>query len=630
MITSLKIANFKAFAETQNIPIRPLTLIFGANSAGKSSILHSLVLAHEATNKGNLDVFKTQVGGDSIDLGGFRQYVHRRNDHNRVILSFGFNSRDLTSSFPELLPSGDSLTVSVEIGLAQREILEPKAIVNPKTQEIEWIDTPTGKYETGTTPKALSYELRTSEGPILRMSRRPNEKMQLDILNQDHPVVRKLIESVILSFTTATVVSDKDWEFLSDGLGNLVPELSADCNQLLPKGIVMQTAESESAKGVFYPVGKGTRESDLILALKFFLPRTLNDLVGKVYSLLKSVLNSLIYLGPLRSYPSRFLHLSEDSDPNWYAGGGHAWDLVMKDMSLRGKVNDWLADQRKLSTPYLLEVRKLLELGDFVKAIQTKLSGNELQKLQGYINLMMQELDELEKKQSTKVPLSPEDKAKFGKLARLLEMTEWKEGFPSKNLEEMRERLLPYYIALNFDYDIDEFISDHFETLLPVITADVRGKEYLTLIDQRTLTTVTHRDVGIGISQVLPVLAYSFAHQNKLIAIEQPEIHLHPSLQAELGDVFIESALGERKNTFILETHSEHLILRIMRRIRETTNGTLPKSFTPIEPEDVSVLYVEPDGSRSIVREMELNANGEFVKSWPGGFFEEGLRELFA
>lgn len=630
MITSLHLANFKAFSETQHIPIRPLTLIFGANSAGKSSILHGLVLAHEATVKGNLDVFKTQVGGDSIDLGGFRQYAHRRNDHNRVSLSFGFNSRDLTSPLRELFSSKNSLTVSVEVGLAQREILEPKAIVNPKTQEIEWIDTPTGKYETGMTPKTLSYELRTSEGPILRMSRRPNDKMQLDILNQDHPVVRKLIESLILSFTTTTVVSDKDWQFLADGLGNLVPELSADCNQLLPKGILMQTAESESAEGAFYPVGKGTRETDLISALKFFLPRTLNDLVGKVYALLESALNSLIYLGPLRSYPSRFLHLSEDNDPNWYAGGGHAWDLVLKDRDLRGKVNEWLSDEKKLSTPYFLEVKKLLEIGDFIEAIQRKLSGDELRKLQGYINLMMQELDELEKKHGKKVQLSPEDEAKFGKLARWFEKTEWEEGFPSKNLEEMRERLIPYAAALDFGYDIDEFIDDHLETLLPVITADVRGKEYLTLVDQRTTTTVTHRDVGIGISQVLPVLVYSYANRGKIIAIEQPEIHLHPALQAELGDVFIESALGERRNTFILETHSEHLILRIMRRIRETTKGTLPEGLTPIKPEDVSVLYVEPDGSRSIVREMELNADGEFVKAWPGGFFEEGLRELFA
>jgi hypothetical protein len=97
-----------------------------------------------------------------------------------------------------------------------------------------------------------------------------------------------------------------------------------------------------------------------------------------------------------------------------------------------------------------------------------------------------------------------------------------------------------------------------------------------------------------------------------------------------LGDIFIESALGERRHTFLLETHSEHLILRIMRRIRETYLGKLPKekNLPPVKPSDVCVLYVEKLGPRSIVREFPLNEMGELVKAWPGGFFEEGLREV--
>jgi hypothetical protein len=66
-----------------------------------------------------------------------------------------------------------------------------------------------------------------------------------------------------------------------------------------------------------------------------------------------------------------------------------------------------------------------------------------------------------------------------------------------------------------------------------------------------------------------------------------------------------------------------------MRRIRETTTGKSPQGALSVHPEDVMVLFVEPDGSRSIVREMPLNENGELVKAWPGGFFEEGLREIF-
>lgn len=151
----------------------------------------------------------------------------------------------------------------------------------------------------------------------------------------------------------------------------------------------------------------------------------------------------------------------------------------------------------------------------------------------------------------------------------------------------------------------------------------------LFMVDRRTNTAVTHRDVGIGISQVLPVLVCAYASHKQILAMEQPEIHLHPALQAELADVFIESAIGKNQNTFILETHSEHLLLRMMRRMRETANGTQQNPELRLTPKDIIVLYVEPVGSQSIIREMPLNRYGELMKAWPGGFFEEGLREVF-
>jgi hypothetical protein len=141
---------------------------------------------------------------------------------------------------------------------------------------------------------------------------------------------------------------------------------------------------------------------------------------------------------------------------------------------------------------------------------------------------------------------------------------------------------------------------------------------------------LSHRDVGLGVSQMLPIIVNALGADHRAFCIEQPELHLHPALQSELGDVFIQSALGGQGNTFILETHSEHLILRIMRRLRETNAGKLPKGLPPLLPEHVSVLYVEPGPEGSRVREMPLNSRGELVKAWPGGFFEEGLREAIA
>ena len=159
----------------------------------------------------------------------------------------------------------------------------------------------------------------------------------------------------------------------------------------------------------------------------------------------------------------------------------------------------------------------------------------------------------------------------------------------------------------------------------------------IALFDKRAGIQVSLRDVGVGISQVLPVLVESYANQEKLIAIEQPEIHIHPALQAELADVFIESALGGTQNKFLLETHSEHLILRLLRRIRETSNGDFSdwsdslRAACPegIRPEDVAVLYVQPREHGAEIIELPVTEDGDFSLPWPEGFFTERDRELF-
>ena len=136
-------------------------------------------------------------------------------------------------------------------------------------------------------------------------------------------------------------------------------------------------------------------------------------------------------------------------------------------------------------------------------------------------------------------------------------------------------------------------------------------------------------DVGFGVSQLLPIVIQCLVSQTSTICIEEPEIHLHPGLQAELGDLFIESALGDQKNTLILETHSEHLILRLLRRIRETTEGDLPEGARPLRPSNVQVLYVGQGSQGVVIHDLEITPEGEFAEDWPDGFFPERAKELF-
>lgn len=77
------------------------------------------------------------------------------------------------------------------------------------------------------------------------------------------------------------------------------------------------------------------------------------------------------------------------------------------------------------------------------------------------------------------------------------------------------------------------------------------------------------------------------------------------------------------------ETHSEHIILRLLRRIREKTDNELPPGVIGLEPEEVSVVYVETGESGVNFRSLRIDKQGEFLDRWPKGFFEERAEELF-
>jgi len=149
------------------------------------------------------------------------------------------------------------------------------------------------------------------------------------------------------------------------------------------------------------------------------------------------------------------------------------------------------------------------------------------------------------------------------------------------------------------------------------------------MINVHTGVSSPLKDVGVGVSQVLPIVIACLSGKNKTFAIEQPELHLHPAAQTELGDLFIESIQENNHNSFIIETHSEHLILRLLRRIRETAEGELPDGCKPLKPEDLAVLYVRPGEEGADVIELPVNKNGEFDRPWPNGFFAERAKELF-
>ena len=113
ILSAFKVGNFKAFADTQTISLKPITLIFGPNSAGKSSFIQSLALAHEGLRTGKLDIFRTDIGGSAIDLGGFRQYVHKTERARRVEWGAEIDTAYPTSRLVEAVAQSDAAVVTL-------------------------------------------------------------------------------------------------------------------------------------------------------------------------------------------------------------------------------------------------------------------------------------------------------------------------------------------------------------------------------------------------------------------------------------------------------------------------------------------------------------------------------------
>ncbi|MBU4273229.1 MAG: DUF3696 domain-containing protein [Planctomycetes bacterium] len=126
-------------------------------------------------------------------------------------------------------------------------------------------------------------------------------------------------------------------------------------------------------------------------------------------------------------------------------------------------------------------------------------------------------------------------------------------------------------------------------------------------------------DVGFGVSQVLPVLVLCYyVPEGSIILLEQPEIHLHPSVQSGLADVFID-AVKNRGIQIILESHSEHLLHRLRRRIADET----------IVPADTALYFCEMGKEASSLTPLDVNLFGD-IENWPEDFFGDEFGEMAA
>ena len=190
------------------------------------------------------------------------------------------------------------------------------------------------------------------------------------------------------------------------------------------------------------------------------------------------------------------------------------------------------------------------------------------------------------------------------------------------------------------------------------VNQSLLGTEIIETVvyDNSSNTMVRLEDVGVGVSQILPVIEAierESAISNQLILIEQPELHLHPQAQSEVAELLISKIVRSDKKAnssgkqkikinlnedearainkalssvymkhetkqIVAETHSENIILRIQRRIREGL----------VDADDVSVIYVDSVDGTSRATQIEIGPEGDFIQAWPKSFVDIRLDDL--
>ena len=539
-ITSITIENFKCIGDAVTIPIRPVTLLFGKNSAGKSTVLHALHYMREVCEDAGADPDRTRIGGKYIDLGGFRSLVHLHELDRKI-------------------------RIRIEFDLASEESKNLNRFLEHKTNpDSMWIEVITSWNENNVYTESYEYGLNGTEW--IRFT--PTERVEVkhsDTVDLDDTEWHQLGNYMLLNIKHPDI---------KDTTGDYLKKIS----------------------GIPFSMWSGIPLQEL---------------------------RDIRHLGPMRETPSRDYRPQLTPEEALWMEGLEAWNTLGRNPQLIKRINHYMRD--------------VLKMGYTISRQEITMS-----------------LKDDESKEQSHDPL------------------------------------------------------EKYRTVIIIKLYDEKNNIYLDLAD-----------VGLGISQVTPVLVgashggrpdpnrnYLNKPPGGFFMVEEPELHLHPASQVALGDVFIDcirnpvrelkeafespkeksdkdnhkvkeyadkwmqfmkenrdhphlkkliESTGEnrldkaavailrmfanniveyekfsndllRGRTLLIETHSEHLLLRLLRRVRETTKGEQTDYI--LTPDDLSIVYVVPTSERVEFIPLNVMDDGDFDGPWPEGFFDERLEEL--
>ena len=547
-ITKLSLTNFRSFKETQEIDLAPVTLLFGPNSVGKSSILMALAYIQQILKKGHCNPQKLDAIGDK-KIGGFRSLVYGQDLSKTIRLKVRFE--------PDKTPFVDYDAEIMELSLkvdSDFYLLMDNFGANIDTGEIEFEIAWSERHQWAFVENLIVWVNEEFVGRI--NSSEDLKKTSIVELNTYHKLLMPYDNDEWLEHEYGP---KEEWEEPLDSacwhshfekvLSNINPnieifkEISDDdgalvnfVNRVAPISISCRTGAIPHLGQAVVTNLDGQDWDDVTTHLEFLAVReTLSQAFVLPLDKLLEHLERSILIGPLRVVPDIDYSANPHPEQKDWVDGSAAWDLLYRDPNknsqyrkLLASTSQWFSDEKKLN------------------------SGYEL---------------------------------------------------------------------------INHSLEEEIETHAPFINATpgILDKRHLFFRDKKSSINLSANQLGTGISQVLPLVVAANEGSLQMISVEQPELHIHPRFQTELADLFLET---KNDHSYLIETHSEHLILRLLRRIRQTTDEELPEGVSKTSPDSVSIVYLEPSEEGVQAKRIRVDEDGEFKERWPQGFFNERREEL--
>ena len=749
-ITKISLTNFRAFKQTQTIEFAPVTLLFGPNSVGKSTVLKALFYVQQILSKGQCNPMYLDALNKKY-IGGFENLVHKRDLDTNITLKIEYDKGDaIGSSYAylyELLseeldiqlssPVVDAKTIAIEFEIAWHKF-EKTAYI--KTYRVEF-DGDIIAEVTSSGPKQAFLTFLNYIHPLLLPANHDEWlQAQKDSKANLHPYNRLILDGIDVYETEEEDEEELEFdrqlsnhynqllektdnpeekkeialEYMAQRFKYRMKKYGIDPKDITEDGLSIQFSSDDyfvsalhelvnlqdrdrrnmisihdhreynllhnvltidTNVGALPTLGRKIRTNLELDTIKHdeIITELLSDVLVAPLDNLLNLLNESLCIGPIRKIPdANYQPLPYIEQSDWYDGSA-AWSMLKKaSFGELKEIHKWMSDQDKLNLGYGISVKvsKVFDLHNPIYATHNiEILSPKIDELIRWhlgdqrISEMGAVLDGISEIENRVIDPTNEAEYKYDfeqkaliKQYRKLEKEESNlelliENLQSKNeFENNSTDLKSFEILKQLDEEnneLQELLNNRsYDEVIAELTLKyekIKAERYAVLAqtdflkldfneviqaysiwDQHNDISVEPNEIGTGVSQLMPLIVAAITQKGGLVACEQPELHLHPRVQVAIGDLLSQNT--EHVN-YLIETHSEHLILRLRRRIRQNTDNELPVGLKAFSHNEVVINYLEPSKDGVQVRRIRMDEDGEFTDPWPNGFFHERLDE---